>query len=73
MGEVLVGTQRAEYGLDHERSGDIILIADQDSWFTYYFWNDDQKAPDYARTVDIHKAFVALIRRNVCRPQIYIP
>jgi hypothetical protein len=30
-------------------------MADQDSWFTYYFWLDDKKAPDYARTVDIHR------------------
>jgi predicted AlkP superfamily pyrophosphatase or phosphodiesterase len=42
------------YGLDHERSGELILISDGGSWFTYYFWEDDEKAPDYARTVNIH-------------------
>lgn len=31
------------------------MIADERTWFTYYFWNDDAKAPDYARMVDIHK------------------
>lgn len=41
--------------IDHERSGDLVLIADGNSWFTYYFWNDDRRAPDYARCVDIHK------------------
>ncbi len=41
--------------LDHERTGDLVAIADKDSWFTYYFWMDDAKAPDYARMVDIHK------------------
>ncbi|NJB70440.1 putative AlkP superfamily pyrophosphatase or phosphodiesterase [Saonia flava] len=41
--------------LNHERCGDIVVIADKDSWFTYYFWFDDKKAPDYARMVDIHK------------------
>ncbi|MDT0608501.1 alkaline phosphatase family protein [Croceitalea rosinachiae] len=41
--------------LNHERTGDLVAIADADSWFTYYFWNDDQKAPDFARMVDIHK------------------
>ena len=46
--------KKAQY-LDHERSGDLIAVADKDSWFTYYFWLDDKKAPDYARMVDIHK------------------
>lgn len=41
--------------INHERSGDFILVADNNSWFTYYFWLDDTKAPDYARSVDIHK------------------
>lgn len=41
--------------IDHERAGDLVLIADENSWFTYYFWLDDSKAPDYARMVDIHK------------------
>ena len=45
---------KREYGLDHERSGELVLIADSNAWFTYYFWLDDQKAPDYARTVNIH-------------------
>jgi len=40
--------------LDHERSGDLVLIAEKDAWFTYYYWEDDAKAPDYARTVNIH-------------------
>ncbi|NRA65340.1 MAG: alkaline phosphatase family protein [Pseudobacteriovorax sp.] len=42
-------------GLDHSRSGDIICISDADKWFDYYFWLDDDLAPDYARTVDIHR------------------
>ncbi|WP_268033054.1 alkaline phosphatase family protein [Algoriphagus sp. PAP.12] len=46
---------KKKYGLDHERSGDLVVVADKDSWFTYYFWLDDSKAPDYARCVDIHK------------------
>jgi hypothetical protein len=32
-----------------------VLIAEPDAWFTYYYWDDDAKAPDYARTVDIHR------------------
>lgn len=47
-------TQKA-YHIDHERSGDIVVVAKPDSWFTYYYWLDDAKAPDYAHLVDIHR------------------
>lgn len=46
---------QAKYKIDHERAGDLVLMADEKSWFTYYFWQDDAVAPDYARVVDIHK------------------
>lgn len=46
---------QAKYHIGHARSGDFVLMADVESWFTYYFWMDDAKAPDYARCVDIHK------------------
>ena len=52
---VLDREAQKEYHIDHERSGDIVLVADEKSWFTYYFWLDDAVAPDYARVVDIHK------------------
>ncbi len=42
-------------GLDHARSGELIAISSADRWFSYYYWLDDEKAPDYARTVDIHR------------------
>ena len=42
-------------GLAHERSGELVALAARDSWFTYYYWLDDAVAPDYARTVDIHR------------------
>jgi predicted AlkP superfamily pyrophosphatase or phosphodiesterase len=47
------GQQR--FNINHERAGDLILVADNRSWFTYYFWFNDAAAPDYARCVDIHK------------------
>lgn len=46
---------QATHHINHERAGDLVLMANQNSWFTYYFWLDDAKAPDYARCVDIHK------------------
>ena len=39
----------------HERTGDLVVVADSGAWFTYYHWLDDDRAPDYARTVDIHR------------------
>ena len=48
-------SQQADVGIDHERSGDLVAVSARDSWFTYYFWQDDRLAPDYARTVDIHR------------------
>lgn len=41
--------------LDHPRAGDLIAMARRDAWFTYYYWLDDRRAPDFARTVDIHR------------------
>jgi predicted AlkP superfamily pyrophosphatase or phosphodiesterase len=52
---VLDRQAQAEFGLDHPRSGELVAVAAPDAWFTYYFWLDDALAPDYARTVDIHR------------------
>jgi predicted AlkP superfamily pyrophosphatase or phosphodiesterase len=52
---VLDGPEKEAFHINHERAGDLIAVADKNSWFTYYYWLDDAKAPDYARTVDIHR------------------
>ena len=52
---LFVGEARAEVGLDHPRSGEVVALAQPDAWFAYPFWLDDRDAPDYARTVDIHR------------------
>ena len=52
---VLDHVQQTEYGIQHSRAGELVVVAEPRSWFTYYFWLDDQLAPDYARTVDIHR------------------
>jgi predicted AlkP superfamily pyrophosphatase or phosphodiesterase len=51
----LHGKARAEAGLDHARAGDVVCVAAPGTWFAYGWWLDAQKAPDYARTVDIHR------------------
>jgi len=53
--QVLGADGKAEYGLDHPRSGELVLVAEPDSWFTYYYWLDDAVAPDFARAVEIHR------------------
>jgi predicted AlkP superfamily pyrophosphatase or phosphodiesterase len=52
---VLNRNEQRQHHIDHDRSGDFVVMADARSWFCYYFWLDDSKAPDYARAVDIHK------------------
>jgi predicted AlkP superfamily pyrophosphatase or phosphodiesterase len=52
---VLGAEEKRAYGLDHPRSGELVAISKPDRGFSYYFWLDDDKAPDYARTVDIHR------------------
>jgi predicted AlkP superfamily pyrophosphatase or phosphodiesterase len=55
VARVLMGAERAEFGLDHPRAGDLVLLAEPDAWFAYPYWVDDRQAPDFARTVDIHR------------------
>jgi predicted AlkP superfamily pyrophosphatase or phosphodiesterase len=52
---VLDRSGQADIGLDHERAGELVAISSRDRWFTYYYWLDDRLAPDFARTVDIHR------------------
>jgi len=52
---VLGATEKATLGIDHPRGGDLIAVADENAWFTYYYWLEDLLAPDFARTVDIHR------------------
>ena len=42
-------------GIGARRAGDFIAVSSPESWFTYYYWMDDMVAPDFARTVDIHR------------------
>ncbi|MGP3936301.1 nucleotide pyrophosphatase/phosphodiesterase family protein [Nonomuraea sp. KM88] len=53
--EVLDQAGKAKYGLDHERAGELVAVAEPDAWFTYYYWLSDDRAPDFARLVDIHR------------------
>lgn len=53
--KLLDESDKQEFGINHPRAGDIVALAAPGCWFTYYYWLDNSKAPDFARTVDIHR------------------
>jgi hypothetical protein len=55
VAEVLDDKGKEAVGLDHPRAGELVAVAAPDAWFTYYYWLDDAKAPDFAPTVEIHR------------------
>jgi predicted AlkP superfamily pyrophosphatase or phosphodiesterase len=55
VAKVLDEEGKQEHHLNHERSGELVVLAQAQAWFTYYYWIDDTQAPDFARTVDIHR------------------
>ena len=52
---VLDEAGKRAHGIDHSRAGELVAVARADRWFSYYYWLDDARAPDFARTVDIHR------------------
>jgi predicted AlkP superfamily pyrophosphatase or phosphodiesterase len=55
VAEVLDEAGKRRHHLDHPRAGELVAVAEPGAWFTYYYWQDDARAPDFARTVDIHR------------------
>ncbi|MDQ3835838.1 MAG: alkaline phosphatase family protein [Thermoproteota archaeon] len=55
VARVLDSRSKKELSIDHERSGELIAISAKDKWFSYYWWHDDNRAPDFAHKVDIHR------------------
>jgi predicted AlkP superfamily pyrophosphatase or phosphodiesterase len=53
--KILGQAEKIAAAIDHPRAGDLIAVARENAWFTYYYWPDDTHAPDFARTVDIHR------------------
>jgi predicted AlkP superfamily pyrophosphatase or phosphodiesterase len=54
--EMVLGTaEKRAYHIEHGRAGDLVAVAEPRAWFTYYSWLDDRRAPDFARTVAIHR------------------
>lgn len=57
VARVLGAEEKRAAGLDHPRSGELVAFSAEDAWFTYYYWEDDARAPDFARCVDIHRKY----------------
>ena len=55
VAQVWGDAQKKANGFDHPRAGDLVAVARENAWFTYYYWLDDARAPAFARTVDIHR------------------
>jgi predicted AlkP superfamily pyrophosphatase or phosphodiesterase len=53
--QVLDSEAQRAIGLDHQRSGDLVLVAEPGYWFSYDYWLEPGKAPDFAPTVDINR------------------
>lgn len=54
IADSLYGDDRNKLGMVHERAGEVVLVCEPDTWLAYYWWHDDNKAPPFAHTVDIH-------------------
>jgi predicted AlkP superfamily pyrophosphatase or phosphodiesterase len=55
VAEVFSPPEAREYDLNHQRSGELVVVSEPNSWQAYYWWTDDAQAPSFARTVDIHR------------------
>jgi predicted AlkP superfamily pyrophosphatase or phosphodiesterase len=52
--KVYCGEEREQIGLNHDRAGDLVALAEAQSWFAYPYWLEERQAPNFARTVNIH-------------------
>ena len=55
VARVLDRDQQQELHIDHDRSGELVCIAEPGCWFAYHYWLDEARRPDFATCVDIHR------------------
>lgn len=48
-------SEQREFAINHPRAGELVLLSEPQAWFTWYYHRDPRHAPDFARTVDIHR------------------
>src|SRR5690606_27846036 len=54
IAEVVPRGELSKYELNYPNAGDVVLVSIPNSWQAYYWWFDDDLAPEFARRVDIH-------------------
>lgn len=47
--------EKVEFQIDHPSAGDLVAVSARDRWFSYYWWNERSREPDFATQVDIHR------------------
>ena len=55
IAQIMGDREKIVAGIQHPRAGNLVAVAKERAWFTYYYWFDDARAPDFARCVDIHR------------------
>jgi len=55
IAEILDKDSKYSMKINHSNSGELILCAEKNSWFNYYWWNEEKFAPDFTFNVDIHR------------------
>lgn len=53
--QVIDDSGKEEWKLNHPNAGELVVVAERNAWFPYYWWTDPNAAPPYATTVDIHR------------------
>jgi len=53
IAEVLDREAQAALGLDHPRSGELVIIAEEGRWLAYPWWRKKREAPDYAKHMNV--------------------
>jgi predicted AlkP superfamily pyrophosphatase or phosphodiesterase len=54
VAEILDRNAQAQIGLNHENSGELVIVAEEGKWLAYPWWTERSDAPDFAGHVDIH-------------------
>lgn len=55
IARILDKTSQIQLKINHARSGELILCAQDNCWFNYYWWEDENNAPSFTFNVDIHR------------------
>ena len=55
ISKIIDKSEQKAIGINHPKSGNLILCAEKNFWFNYYWWDSSEKAPEFTFSVDIHR------------------